>query len=287
MKTRIAAPRRLTLQLAVVATLAAAGPASIAQAQVRDALGQFAAAVRADDRGFVNRMASLGLDESSRDALRNNLLMLAIRENGRGLALELLKQPVWQTKEILEYENQLGETALMLAAMGGSLPVVTRLVELGAEINRAGWSALHYAASAGKDEVIRFLADRSAYVDSASPNGTTPLMMAARFNHRSSAQLLLDLGADPTLTNEAGFTARDYALTNNNRALAFWLEMEEITFTHRYLSRLPKAEGDDVFEEMRRPTLGNVITVNPDGTTTIGPIQAAPQDNVEVFKGIK
>lgn len=242
------------------------------QGRGRDVLGQFTLAARADDRSFIQRMPRLGLDENTRDALRNNLLMLAIRENGNGLALELLKQPAWQTKEVLEYENRLGETALMLAAISGSVPVATRLVELGAEVNRAGWSPLHYAASAGKTEIVRLLAEKSAYLDAESPNGTTPMMMAARFNHRPAAQLLASLGADPTLTNEAGFTARDYAIQNNNSDLAFWLELEEISFVNRYLSNLPKSDSNESLEGAVRRSGGDVIIVNPDGTKSTIPV---------------
>ena len=46
----------------------------------------------------------------------------------------------------------------------------------------------------------------------ASPNGTTPLMMAAQYGSNEAVQLLLDEGADPTLKNQLGLTAADFAL---------------------------------------------------------------------------
>ena len=42
------------------------------------------------------------------------------------------------------------------------------------------------------DAVVKLLLDHDAYIDTASPNGTTPLMMAARGNHPSTVTLLLD-----------------------------------------------------------------------------------------------
>ena len=39
----------------------------------------------------------------------------------------------------------------------------------------------HYAASAGNIPIIAMLIENSAYIDAESPNGTTPLMMAAMY----------------------------------------------------------------------------------------------------------
>ena len=85
--------------------------------QARDVLQAFGLAVRANDASFLARLPQLGLDERTRDDLRNNLLMIAIRDDGQAIALGLLRQKRWQTKEVLNYENQLGETALMIAAV--------------------------------------------------------------------------------------------------------------------------------------------------------------------------
>ncbi len=60
---------------------------------------------------------------------------------------------------------------------------------------------------------MKLLLDHSAYVDAGSPNGTTPLMMAARGGHVSTVKLLLDNGADLTVKNQIGLTALDFAKT--------------------------------------------------------------------------
>jgi uncharacterized protein len=237
--------------------------AGTGQAFARDLVQQFLLAVRAGDTSFVTRMQDLGLNENMRDDLRNNLLMLAIREDdgeAATIALAMLAQPRWQTPEVLNYRNQLGETALMLAALKGSTPVVERLLALGAEPNQEGWTALHYAATSGHVDVINLLIEKSAYIDAESPNKTTPLMMAARFNHQPAAKALLVGGADPTKTNEAGLTARDYAVENNNRDLGFWLEYEEIAFTERFLKQLPKLSTDATLESVVKEVGGSVTT---------------------------
>ena len=53
--------------------------------------------------------------------------------------------------------------------------------------------------------------DNAAYIDAESPNGSTPLMMAAMYGPSGLVQLLLDEGADPTLRNQIGLSAIDFA----------------------------------------------------------------------------
>jgi ankyrin repeat protein len=277
---RRAAPLFLLLALGLVS------PAAFA----RDALQSFGLAVRANDVSFVRQMPELGLNERTRDDLSNNLLMLAIRDDGEALVLALLKQPAWQSLEVLNYQNQLGETALMIAAVKGSVPVARALIGLGAEVNRAGWTPMHYAATSGQVEIIRLLAEKSAYIDAASPNKTTPLMMAARFNHRPAAAALIELGADPTQTNESGFTARDYAKELNNKDLAFWLELEEISFVNKYLKSISKAKEDATLRDLVIQSGGEIVTVtspkDASGRASEAPA-VAPSAGVEVFKGIE
>jgi ankyrin repeat protein len=263
-------------------------------ALARDSLQTFILAAKANESGFVSRLPELGLDSQSRDGLRNNLLMLALREGGEDLALALMAQPAWQDRAVVEHQNQLAETPLMIAAIKGLERAARRLIELGAEVNRPGWTALHYAATAGSVPVIKLLGEHSAYVDAVSPNSTTPLMMAARFNQRPAAAELIALGADPTITNQSGLNARDYAKEQNNNDLAFWLELEEISFTNRYLRRLPKVTPDSTLNDVVNQVGGEVVTVQPsqpdtkpDGIATDRLPQVGPAQGVEVLPGIR
>ena len=260
----------------------------------RDVLQNFILAAKANDVSFINRLPEMGLDPQSRDSLRNNLLMLALREGGEDLALALLGQPAWQHKAVVEHQNQLAETPLMIAAIKGLERASKRLIELGAEVNRPGWTALHYAATSGSVPVIRLLGEHNAYIDAVSPNNTTPLMMAARFNQRPAAAELIALGADPTITNQSGLNARDYAKEQNNTDLAFWLELEEISFTNRYLRRLPKVTPESTLNEIVNQVGGEVVTVQPsqpdtvpEGIPTDRLPQVGPAKGVEVLPGIR
>ena len=60
------------------------------------------------------------------------------------------------------------------------------------------------------------LLDKDAFVDAVSPNATTPMMMAARGGHIYAVKLIYDAGADPTIKNQRGYTASDFAKENKN-----------------------------------------------------------------------
>lgn len=139
-------------------------------------------------------------------------LYVALREPAPRVADILIENA--QTK--LNLENKFGENALMMAAMRGLLPQAQRMVAKGAEVNKKGWTPLHYAASAGDVTMVKFLLDASAYIDAESPTGDTPLMMAASRAKTSVVQLLLDEGADASLRNAAGQDAVDMALAQGN-----------------------------------------------------------------------
>jgi ankyrin repeat protein len=107
--------------------------------------------------------------------------------------------------------NANGESALMLAAIKGHTALAEALIKKGADINKTGWTPLHYAASAAKLDIISLLLENSAYIDAESPNGTTPLMMATMYGTPAAVALLLKEGADPKLKNLQGLTALEFA----------------------------------------------------------------------------
>jgi ankyrin repeat protein len=135
------------------------------------------------------------------------LLVIAAREKSDKVGKLLADNPNID----LEKLDPAGENAMMLAALNDDLTFVNLLIAKDAEVNKKGWTPLHYAATNGHDDVVKVLLDHSAYIDSGSPNGTTPLMMAARGGHLSTVKLLLDEGADLRVKNQIGMTAVDFA----------------------------------------------------------------------------
>jgi ankyrin repeat protein len=116
--------------------------------------------------------------------------------------------------------NQVGESALMLAALRGEFAWSQRLLDRGARVNRTGWSALHYAATGPEARIVALLLDRGAAIDAESPNRSTPLMMAARYGSEASVALLLARGADATRRNDLDLGAADFAKLGGRDSLA-------------------------------------------------------------------
>jgi ankyrin repeat protein len=99
----------------------------------------------------------------------------------------------------------------MMASIKGHVDLVQQLIAKDADVNKTGWTPLHYAASTAKTQVITILLDHSAYIDAESPNGSTPLMMAAMYGNAECVKQLLEAGADPTIRNQVDLTAADFA----------------------------------------------------------------------------
>jgi len=171
---------------------------------------EFFSAVRRDDESTVVRLLLRGFDLNTVDEQGNHGLLLAIRDGSVRVSQFLLAQPLVR----VETRNLRGESPLMIAALKGQLPLVRQLIERKAEVNKPGWTPLHYAAAhadAASQAVVRLLLEHHAYIDAASPNGTTPLMMAAQYGHPGVVRLLLEEGADASLRNEQGLSALDFA----------------------------------------------------------------------------
>ena len=118
-------------------------------------------------------------------------------------------------KTDFDVRNGQDETPLMLASLKGEIELVNALIAKSADVNKPGWTPLHYAATSGHVEVMRLLLDRHAYIDAESPNGTTPLMMAAHYGTPGAVKLLLEEGADPMIKNKLGLSAIDFAQRAN------------------------------------------------------------------------
>ena len=168
----------------------------------------FFKALQLDLTPTVDSLLKRGFDPDTIDPVRGDpALIYAIRAEARKSIALLLSVPTIN----LEAKARNGDTALMIAAFKADRQTVASLLEKAAQPNRPGWTALHYAAAAGDLEIIRMLLDKSAYIDAESPNKTTPLMMAASRGHADAIIYLMKEGADASLKNSIGMTAKDFA----------------------------------------------------------------------------
>ena len=181
-----------------------------------DAYVDFFRAVNIDDVRTVNQLLARGFDPNSPNTRGQPALVQALRDESPKVAAALLAHPSLK----IDATTPAGETALMMAALGGDLAWTERLIARGSQVNREGWTPLHYAASSPEPKVVALLLDKGADINAPSPNRSTPLMMAARYGNEDSAQLLLARGADPKLRNDLGLSAADFATTGGREALA-------------------------------------------------------------------
>ncbi|MES2950081.1 MAG: ankyrin repeat domain-containing protein [Pseudomonadota bacterium] len=168
----------------------------------------FFLAIQRDDAGAVRGLLTRGFDPNTVNPKGVHGLVVALQVPAPKVIAALLEIPATQA----EVRTVNDESPLMLAALKGYLEVCQQLIARGADVNKPGWTPLHYAATGGHLAIMRLLLDNHAYIDAASPNGSTPLMMAARYGTRDAVQLLADAGADPTVKNAVGLTAIDFAL---------------------------------------------------------------------------
>lgn len=174
---------------------------------ISGAYEDFFVAVKRDDPSVVLSLAQQGFDVNVRDPAGQTALFLAIRDQSKKVVEALFSWP----KTDFDVRNGQDETPLMLASLKGEMDLVKALIDKSADVNKPGWTPLHYACTNGHVEVIRLLLERHAYIDAESPNGTTPLMMAAHYGTPGAVKLLLEEGADPLIKNRLGLSAIDFA----------------------------------------------------------------------------
>jgi ankyrin repeat protein len=176
----------------------------------------FFTAVKRDDPQEIAALLSRGFDPDTRDPQGNTGLFLALRDGSLKAAKALVDWP----KTNVETRTAQDESPLMMAALKGQTELARKLIERNADVNKTGWTPLHYAATNGHLAIIELLLENHAYIDAESPNGTTPLMMAAHYGTPAAVKLLLDAGADPSLKNQLGLSAADFAMRANRQDAA-------------------------------------------------------------------
>ena len=179
----------------------------------------FFAAIQRDDASTITTLLLRGFDVNTRDPKGQVGLTLALQAG----SLKVFDILLLGSNLQVDARNANDETPLMIAALRGHVGALRALIDRDADVNKTGWTPLHYAGTGTQPqqpEIIAVLLENHAYIDAASPNGTTPLMMAVHYGTRESVQLLLKEGADPALRNQLGLSAADFALRANRKDMA-------------------------------------------------------------------
>lgn len=197
-------------------------------------------AIKKDDAAVVSELLARGFDANTPSEKGAQGLYLALQESSLAVAKALL---AWPGTDI-NAKNLTDETPLMMAALKGQLDIATQLISKGADVNKSGWTALHYASSGGHNALVRLLIENHAYLDAESPNGTTPLMMAAFYGTPETVKILLEAGADPTVRNQRGMNALNFALNGSRSEAANLIAL----FSRSRPALKPKEEAGAVAE---------------------------------------
>ncbi len=179
----------------------------------------FFIAIRNDNASTVLSLLQRGFDPNTCDETGQTGLVMAMQERSLKAADVLLSHPAIDIDAL----NRTGESALMMAALKGEVAGARRLLGRGAKVNQPGWSALHYAAAGTEVLLVRLLMEKGADVNAASPNGSTPLMMAAQYGSEDSVKVLLAGGADVRRRNQRDLRASDFARLGGRENLAMSL----------------------------------------------------------------
>ncbi len=94
------------------------------------------------------------------------------------------------------------------------LPIIKACVECAQDLDKN--DVLRAAAGSGKVDIIRYLLEQGAEVDSEDSSGATPLFHAAMAGHTAVCGLLLDKGADVNAEHETGYTPLHAASKNGH-----------------------------------------------------------------------
>lgn len=124
----------------------------------------------------------------------SNGFLEAVRQNDRAAVKWCL-----DCGEDLEYTNELGETALKIAAACGYEAIVKDLVSHHADVHHAdqyNYVPLYYAALNGHLGIVQYLAEHGSDIDHTDRNAMTPLLAATLQGHHAVVSYLVDQGVD-------------------------------------------------------------------------------------------
>jgi ankyrin repeat protein len=132
--------------------------------------------------------------------------------------LEAVKAMLAEDPALLDATAEGGDTALIAAAENGRAQVVAYLIDRGADVNTRGRSRrtpIHGVALDASDpdarrRIVKLLCDRGVNPDARDAGGRTPLHLAVAAGSGEVAAELLAWGAEAELADDEGKTPADY-----------------------------------------------------------------------------
>ena len=123
-----------------------------------------------------------------------------------------------------------GSTSLMFAVKAGDLPTIKFLLEKYSNIgiekaNAQGFTALHYAALSGRDDITSLLLSKGADINAKTLNGASVLHLAAKSGNMSFVEELIKnhKELDVNYKTKKGKTTLHYAIKSRNLDLVKYI----------------------------------------------------------------
>lgn len=82
---------------------------------------------------------------------------------------------------------------------------------------------LHYAARYGTDEIVQACCQATPDINIRDSEAKTPLLWAAAADNPDALMILIQNGADPSLSDYQGFSILHYAVNEQNESLVRWI----------------------------------------------------------------
>lgn len=186
-------------------------------------------AVIHDSPECVRVLIASGADVSVRDFMNRSLLWQAAARSVE-LVETLIKSSSINaaTIDINDVSSGAYGTALMAAALAGSVDTVQALIQAGADVNLAAIETketplIGVAKRHGRASIARLLLDAGANVDAVDSTAATALHWATNRGHVQCVRLLLLRGADTALLNGRQESALAVAQRFRHEDIARWL----------------------------------------------------------------
>ena len=148
---------------------------------------------------------------------QNIPLLLASQNNRTQIVNKLLAIPLFT--DHINARDTTGKSALHQAAYEGSIDIVKKLLDTGANVNLGdefGSTPLFSAIEGGHLDIVKLIIKAGANLNvQEQENLSTPLIFALFFNRQNIAKELIDAGANVNVATEDSMTVLMYAAQSN------------------------------------------------------------------------
>lgn len=192
------------------------------QETVQDAasLNEFFRAVKSNQKDVVRKLLDSGIDPNAYNGRGHTALHVAATNNAPDAARLLIERGADPRRG---HQNKPEHVPLQDAITFGKIEMVELLARHGGYVSGAGvdgWSLFHRACEKGNTRTVEALLKAGVNCNETTENGTTPLLIAVKHDHKELVKLLLEYPAVLSSMNE------QYIKTDERKRTAFQVAID-------------------------------------------------------------